>query len=612
MNTSKLLYNNSDEIINHIISETNLPIDDMLRGNDGDVLNTSNKIRIFCRCLSDPQQKVNYKAERIMDWLGNQKIDSLDDFLDYTDDPSYCFNHGRKFTYNHAFTRTDIQHVNNFLRINQDRIDRLLFERIEQLKEGIKRVNESRYKDACERAKEELFRQKLTNKNKPQFGAVRDFIQQNGGNKHIYLFEDTPRVYTRIVIQDDDIRQIYDEFVEEWEKRQRPKRPIFRDSFMDKLNEFVVYNHERLLDKEEFNRVSSNWGESRLSEDERYNRYVNKFYFQPTTYSTYEIPQEQNIIGFKTESKIRALKNLFPDRQVKIAENTSYFPLKKNAKMYQLHKVSSRNSYIIDLMFVDKLCYLVMINVNTRYLYVELVNQILFGEEKEEEKHQRFAKFDKSADTYLKTLDRLLQSGVVIKSLTFDGEGSFNSRKAQEYYRAHRIEWQTAPRMRMGNYPDFMKKEQKQVKTDPMHSSLGLIDRVIRTLRDMAYNMGIGIITPSIMEELVRQYNNAPHKTLSKYARKSVSPKMVHEDKELESLIVMNICKENYDIMTSKGFYLPKGMSVKLYNEKDGMMKRRSNVQPGKYRVIGFKNGLYEVKGQKNMRQMMPRWKIDW
>ena len=220
--------NNTDEIINHIISETNLPIDDMLRGNDGDVLIISNKIRIFCRCLSDPQQKVNYKAERILEWLGNQKIDSLDDYLDYMDDNSYCFNHGRKFTYNHAFTRTDIQHVNNFLRINQDRIDRLLFARIEQLKEGIKRVNESRYKDACERAKEELFRQKLTNKNKPQFGTVRDFIQQNGctadsrfasgGNKHIYLFEDTPRVYTRIVIQDDDIRQIYDEFIEEWEK----------------------------------------------------------------------------------------------------------------------------------------------------------------------------------------------------------------------------------------------------------------------------------------------------------------------------------------------------------------------------------------------------------
>ena len=166
--------------------------------------------------------------------------------------------------------------------------------------------------------------------------------------------------------------------------------------------------------------------------------------------------------------------------------------------------------------------------------------------------------------------------------------------------------------MRMGNYLDFMKKEQKQVKTDPMHSSLGLIDRVIRTLRDMAYNIGTGIITPSIMDKLVRQYNNAPHKILSKYSRKNVSPRMVQEDKELQSLIEKYICKENYNILTSDGFVLPKGMSVKLYNEKDAMMKRRSNVQPGNYRVIGFKNGLYEVKGQKNVRLFIPRWKIDW
>ena len=254
-----------------------------------------------------------------------------------------------------------------------------------------------------------------------------------------------------------------------------------------------------------------------------------------------------------------------------------------------------------------------MININTRYLYVALVNQILFGDDtvNSEEKRQRFAKYDKSADKYLNTLDKLIHSGVNIRQLTFDGEGAFVSRKAQKYYKDHNIKYKTAPRMKMGNYPDFMKKEQKQIKTDPMHSSLGLVDRVIRTLRDMAYNMGVGIITPSIMDELVRQYNNAPHKTLSKYAGRSVSPKMVNDDKDLESYIVMNICKENYNIMMSDGFYLNKGMSVKLYNEKDGMMKRRTNVQPGKYKVIGFANGLYRVVDEKNNIQSIPRFKLD-
>ena len=113
------------------------------------------------------------------------------------------------------------------------------------------------------------------------------------------------------------------------------------------------------------------------------------------------------------------------------------------------------------------------------------------------------------------------------------------------------------------------------------------------------------------MNELVRQYNNAPHKTLSKYAGKSVSPKQVNDDKELESYIVMQICKANYNIMMSNGFYLHQGTPIKLYNEKDSLMKRRSNVQPGKYKVIGFTNGLFKVVDQKNNTQLIPRWKID-
>lgn len=75
------------------------------------------------------------------------------------------------------------------------------------------------------------------------------------------------------------------------------------------------------------------------------------------------------------------------------------------------------------------------------------------------------------------------------------------------------------------NYPDFMKREQKQVKIDFMYSSLGLNDRVIYLLRDIEYNMRIWIITPSIMNELASQYNYTSHKTLFKYACKSVNPK---------------------------------------------------------------------------------------
>lgn len=157
-------------------------------------------------------------------------------------------------------------------------------------------------------------------------------------------------------------------------------------------------------------------------------------------------------------------------------------------------------------MFVDKLCYLVAININTRYLIVEIMNKVMFNtsnnEDENKEKLIKFSKYNKSAETFINTLDKIIQSGTIIRHLTLDRESTFASSLAKRYYRNNNIEFSTAQRLKMGSYPDFMK-EQNRIKTDPMHSSLGIIDRVIRTVKDMAYYMNVGIITPSIMNEIV-------------------------------------------------------------------------------------------------------------
>ena len=44
------------------------------------------------------------------------------------------------------------------------------------------------------------------------------------------------------------------------------------------------------------------------------------------------------------------------------------------------------------------------------------------------------------------------------------------------------------------------------------------------------------------------------------------------------------------------------------------MSKRRSIIQPGSFKVKGFKNGLYEVEGNvngKNKIQRIPRYKLE-
>lgn len=182
--------------------------------------------------------------------------------------------------------------------------------------------------------------------------------------------------------------------------------------------------------------------------------------------------------------------------------------------------------------------------------------------------------------------------------------------EAQEFYINNGITFRTVPRQVNGAYPDFMKSEQRLAnKTSPLHSSLGIIDRVIRTLRDMAYNMKIGMITPNVMEDLVFQYNHAPHQTLSKYAGYPVSPQQVQNDHELENYIVRRIRQENYNIKNSPGFKIEEGMNVKVYNETDKMLKRRSIIQPGEHKIIGFENGFYLVKSGKNI-QKLPRYRL--
>lgn len=135
------------------------------------------------------------------------------------------------------------------------------------------------------------------------------------------------------------------------------------------------------------------------------------------------------------------------------------------------------------------------------------------------------------------------RSGMKVKHLSGDGESAFNSIEGKQAFSAiYDIDFTPVKPQMMGAYPDYIKDEQKHVKTNPLYGSLGIIDRFIRTIRDIAYNMHLGNITRRIMNEIVKQYNNSSHKTLSKYAGIPISPKMAQEDSQLEEFIVRRIC----------------------------------------------------------------------
>ncbi len=405
-------------------------------------------------------------------------------------------------------------------------------------------------------------------------------------------------------LMDIDQEKVYREYLDEYKRTHKElhETVAHKETFSDKIKKFVIEHPDEYFEYDKFLKVIKDWPKGLYSNEKCYEIYKNLFYKQPENNIQIEQTPISGTIGFKSPNKVKALLEI-NSRMKTIDEPKSSFPLKDNTKKYQLHKMSSRDSYIIDLMMVYHLCYLVAININTRYLYVKLTN-IELGENK-------FSKRDKkSSKRYLNALRALIDQGMVVRYLSGDGESAFNSAEAQEFYINNGITFRTVPRQVNGAYPDFMKSEQRLAnKTSPLHSSLGIIDRVIRTLRDMAYNMKIGMITPNVMEDLVFQYNHAPHQTLSKYAGYPVSPQQVQNDHELENYIVRRICQENYNIKNSPGFKIEEGMNVKVYNETDKMLKRRSIIQPGEHKIIGFENGLYLVKSGKNI-QKLPRYRL--
>ena len=69
---------------------------------------------------------------------------------------------------------------------------------------------------------------------------------------------------------------------------------------------------------------------------------------------------------------------------------------------------------------------------------------------------------------------------------------------------------------------------------------------------------------------------------------------------------------ENQKIMNQKGYNLDVGQLVQVYNEKDLFVKRRSEIQPGIFSIIGKIGSLFVVQSIENSKniQLVPRFKL--
>ena len=373
------------------------------------------------------------------------------------------------------------------------------------------------------------------------------------------------------------------------------KRPITRSksrahSFRDRIDEFITFHPDDFLSFDQFMRVIDSW-ERDMSPEEAYQYYKERFFQVPGTTVRVQEPTDLNKPGFRNPSKY-----IFNQGFEIQPQPTNSFPMKDNKK-YQLHKIGPRGTYMIDLMFGENgLVYLVGINVNTRYGMVELTNMI--------QKEDILKKNAKTTTGYIRALNKMVREVKnmnPITNLIGDGEGAFTSATAKNFYKENHINFNPVPRM----YVDGKKT------TNPSHSSLAIVDRFIRTIRDMLYNANYKM-TPLAVKAMVNQYNNAPHTTLSNVIGFKVSPLMVQQDINKEEYIVMRINKANIATKLSNGYLLNNNTQVKVYNEKNVFGKRRQISNIGE--IIERIGSFYKVKIKTpngTRIELVPRYKLD-
>ena len=129
------------------------------------------------------------------------------------------------------------------------------------------------------------------------------------------------------------------------------------------------------------------------------------------------------------------------------------------------------------------------------------------------------------------------------------------------------------------------------------HIRLAVLDRLVRTIRDMCDNLKIDSenITIPTLQEVITTYNNTKHKDLQNH-----TPREVYLDELLENRILKGRRTENWLKSNNEGFLIPEGSDVLIRRKYSKFEKRRgTTTRDGEFEVVRRVSGtMYEVKNK--------------
>ena len=154
--------------------------------------------------------------------------------------------------------------------------------------------------------------------------------------------------------------------------------------------------------------------------------------------------------------------------------------------------------------------------------------------------------------------------------------------------------------------------------TEQNHSALGLIDRFMRTLRDMntpnektmkqSHDVKYQTISPKRMYKLIEIYNNTYH------SRIKCSPLSMFNDTELEQRYIEQQLKQKHKQEDIKDFHLHEDSFVRYVLSKkpknDMKGKKRYQLSRECYKITTIKGNIYTLIARDGTVMNLPRYRL--
>ena len=384
------------------------------------------------------------------------------------------------------------------------------------------------------------------------------------------------------------------------------------EQLMNELKEYIMMNPKMDKILLEFELEHKGFNKLIPNHMNKINNFIKSV--QSTKVKTITIKKNDEIDDFLQNPPTRDLQNniklfeYFFDRKPSDYEiqllnvHEPHFNIRKQIKKYQF-KTYSRipGGFIGDIFFnKSKFACLLLININTRKAYAYALNNVEIkpiGQKNDygnQEYMITYSTINKKTTSNLINVFKQFLNDIdhKITSLRFDNESAVKSKSFQTMLQNNGIKFVPV--------------------VENSHTSLSLIDRLCRTIRDISYNMGIKILTQDSINKVLDVYNNMYHSSLSKMTNKKITPNEVNEHPELEQQIINYCIDYNKQLkVLHPEIDLEIGQICKVYQPFDKFKKRRRLLKKDYYKIVNKTGNIYTVQNTRNNKKIdVPRYFI--